>query len=265
MSGFRSWQSYWDFERAVRRDRRFVRSAETEAFLENVREGAASRKVTLKEKGIFWRAQLGHDWRTEKQGDDEFEVPCAYPPDRMKPLRDQASEGRANPKSIPCLYLATTKEAAMSEVRPWIGSEISVGQFKLLKPLDIIDCSREHDRQLIYFEEPSLEEIERSVWAHIDRAFAEPMTRSDRTADYVATQIIAELFKDAGYDGVAYKSKFGEEGYNIALFDLDAADLINCFLFRVDSIDMEFSQQDNPYFVRKYYPETKKRTAKKKR
>lgn len=32
MSGFRSWRSYWDFERAVRRDRRYVRSAESEAF-----------------------------------------------------------------------------------------------------------------------------------------------------------------------------------------------------------------------------------------
>lgn len=261
MSGFRSWRSYWNFERAVRRDRRYVRSAESETFLESVRKGTASRKVTLKKGSNFWRAQLGHDWRKEKQGDEEFEVPCAHPPDRMKPLRDRASEGRANPKGIPCLYLATTKETAMSEARPWIGSEISVGQFKLLKALDIIDCSREHDRMHFYFEEPPPEEIERSVWAHIDRAFAEPMTRSDSTADYVATQIIAELFKDAGYDGVAYKSNFGEKGYNIALFDIDAADLINCGLHRVDSIDMKFSEQDNPYFIRKYYPKRRKKKA----
>lgn len=53
----------------------------------------------------------------------------------MKPLRDKASEGRANPKGIPYLYLATTKEAPMSEVRPWIGSDISVGQFKLISQL----------------------------------------------------------------------------------------------------------------------------------
>jgi RES domain-containing protein len=259
VGGFRSWRSYWDFERTVRRDRRYVRSAKSETFLESVSKGAALRKITLKKGSNFWRAQLGHDWRTEKQGDEEFEVPCAHPPDRMTPLRDRASEGRANPKGIPCLYLATTKETAMSEVRPWIGSEISVGQFKLLEALDVIDCSSEHDHMLFYFEEPAPEEIERSVWAHIDRAFAEPMTRSDNTADYVATQIIAELFKDAGYDGVAYKSNFGEKGYNIALFDIDAADLINCGLFRVDSIDMKFSEQDNPYFVSKYYPSKTKK------
>ena len=104
----------------------------------------------------------------------------------------------------------------------------------------------------IYFEEPPPEEIENAVWSYIDRAFAEPMTRSDDTADYAATQIIAELFKRAGVDGIAYKSNFGEDGYNIALFDIDAADLINCGLYKVDNIDMKFSEQDNPYFVKKY-------------
>jgi hypothetical protein len=76
---------------------------------------------------IFWRAQLGHDWREERQDGEVFEVQCAHSSQRMKPRRDRAPEGRVNPKGIPCLYLATTKEAAMSEVRPWMGSYISVG------------------------------------------------------------------------------------------------------------------------------------------
>ena len=247
--------SYWNFERAVKRDRRNFRSAESEAFLKSVKKGAASRKATLKKGSVFWRAQLGHDRRKEQQGGEEFDLPCAHPPDRMKPLRDRASEGRANPKGIPFLYLATTKEAAMSEVRPWIGSQISVGQFKLLKTLKIIDCSRNHDSMLFYFEEPAPEERERCVWAHINRAFAAPVTRNDDTADYVATQIVTELFKDAGYDGIAYKSNFGENGHNIALFDIDVADLINCGLYCVDSIEMKFSEQDNPYFIQKHYPD----------
>ena len=256
MSGFKSWRSFWDFERAVRRDFRYVRSPEIEQFLETVLDTAATRQLTLKEGSIFWRAQLGHDWREQDDGEHSFEVPCAHPPARMKPQRDRASEGRANPKGIPCLYLATTKEAAMSEVRPWIGSYISVGQFKLLRALDIIDCSRNHADIRVYFEEPPAKEIEEAVWCHIDRAFAEPMTRSDDTADYAATQIIAELSKMAGFGGIAYQSNFGENGYNIALFDIDAAELVNCSLHRVDSIDMKFSEQDNPYFVSKHYKQT---------
>lgn len=40
----------------------------------------------------------------------------------MKPLSNSASEGRANPKGIPYLYVATDKETAMSEVRPSLGA-----------------------------------------------------------------------------------------------------------------------------------------------
>jgi hypothetical protein len=243
----------------VRRDFRYVRTSEIQEFLDRVLETAAGRRVTLKEGSIFWRAQLGHDWREHRQGEEVFEVECALPSDRMKPLRNRALEGRVNPKGIPYLYLSTTKESAMSEVRPWIGSYVSVGQFELLKNLEIIDCSRDHAGLHIYFEEPSPEEIEKAVWSAIDRAFAKPMTRSDDSADYASTQIIAELFKNGGFGGIAYKSNFGKNGFNIALFDIDAADLINCSLYQVASVDMEFSEQDNPYFVTKHLEKKSRR------
>jgi hypothetical protein len=121
----------------------------------------------------------------------------------MKPLPDKAYDGRANPKGIPCLYLANRKETAVSEVRPWIGSYVSVGQFKILRDVELIDCTRGHKSAPMYFlfENPELTpaEIEKAVWSDIDRAFAEPMTRSDDSADYVATQILSEFFKREGF------------------------------------------------------------------
>jgi hypothetical protein len=172
----------------------------------------------------------------------------------MRPLPDRAHDGRANPKGIPCLYLATKEETAISEVRPWIGSYLSVGQFQLLKPIEIIDCSRYHSDTKFYFKEPSKEEIEKAVWTAIDCAFSTPMMRSDDVADYVPTQIIAEAFKKAGLGGIAYKSNFGANGFNVALFDPQAADLINCNLYRIDDIKFSFSEHDNRYFVSRYYP-----------
>jgi len=118
-----------------------------------------------------------------------------------------------------------------------------------------VDCSRDHKKFPIYIEEPGLVDERQAVWAHIDRAFAEPTTSQDGIAEYVSTQILAELFQREGFDGVAYKSNFGENGYNVALFDLDAADLINCFLFEVKKIEMEFEERANPYFISKYYDE----------
>jgi hypothetical protein len=256
---FKSWRSFWDFNHAVRRKSRYVRAPEHEEFLSAVAETSNGRKLSLKKGANLWRAQLGHDWRDEGQGDETFEVQCAHSPERMKPLPDKAYDGRANPKGIPCLYLANSKETAMSEVRPWVGSYVSVGQFKILRDQQLIDCSRTHKAGsfLLSFpfgeREPEPSDIEKAVWSDIDRTFAEPMTRSDDSADYVATQILAELFKKEGFDGIVYKSNFGEEGYNIALFDITAADLINCAIHQVDSIEFKFSQEDNPYFIKKYY------------
>ena len=251
MLQFESWNSYWNFQHSVSRELRFIRKPDAEQFLETVLETSKKRIVDVKEGRIFWRAQLGHEWREE--GDEEkFDVPCAFSTSRMKPLRDRATDGRANAKGIPCLYLASRETTAVSEVRPWIGSYVSLAQFKLLRSIKLIDCSWGHGKSNFYFGEPAPEEREEAVWAAIDQAFSEPMTQSDNSAAYVPTQIIAELFKRAGYDGIAYRSNFGENGHNIAIFDLDAADLLNCGLHEVDKIELKYSQRDNPYFVTKY-------------
>jgi len=137
----------------------------------------------------------------------------------------------------------------MSEVRPWVGSYVSVGQLRLLRDVEIVDCTRGHDKMPLHMTEPDAERRAEDVWAHIDRAFAEPMTRSDDEADYAATQILAETFKRAGYGGVAYKSNFGADGYNIALFDPGVAQVVNCGLFRVKGIEPAFDEADPFYFV----------------
>jgi hypothetical protein len=143
----------------------------------------------------------------------------------MKPITSEAPEGRANPKGILYLYLATRKETAMAEVRPWLGSYISVAQFRTLKDMVLIDCSIHHIRNVIYWKEPE-DPIEReeAVWSDIDKAFSKPITSNDRSADYIPTQIIADLFKTNGFDGVYYKSLL-YEGFNVALFDINSAKL----------------------------------------
>jgi len=85
------------------------------------------------------------------------------------------------------------------------------------------------------------EERKLGVWLEIDKAFSEPVIPSDRTADYIPTQIIAELFKSGGFDGIVYKSSLST-GSNVVLFNLGVADLINCFLYEAKSVESEFRQ-----------------------
>ena len=172
----------------------------------------------------------------------------------MKPIPEKSSDGRVNPKGIVCLYLATQKETAILEVRPLIGSYVSVAQFEVVKDLNIINCSAPEIGNLAFLEKGlSQGDIEKIVWSAINRAFSEPVERGDDRLDYVPTQIIAEAFKLTGFDGIAYKSSYGEDGFNVALFDMAAADLINCGLYRIDDLSVTISEQDNPYFIKRHY------------
>ena len=258
MTEFKSWRSYWEFEHATRQRTRYVRDPETEAFLQAVRHTGEKRVQIMPADGFLWRAQLGCDWEAVRENKEHlYDIPAPYSQERMKPLVWQATEGRANPKGIPCLYLASERDTALAEVRPWMGSLVSVGQFKTLRQLRIVNCTTDRVGFNIYLEgEPSPEAREEAVWTHIDHAFAAPVNRSDDVADYVPTQIIAELFKASEFDGVAYRSSLGH-GHNIALFDLDAAKLVNCFLFEVKKITFDFAEAANPYFLRNHYETNK--------
>ena len=140
---FESGQSYWVFSQEVIQGNRYIHSDVVKNFLVNVLETSEARVMPVSSGTIFWRAQLGSDQKPLfRDGDIVRHDPVPFSNERMKPLQDQASEGRANPKGIPYLYLATEKETAMSEVRPWPNSRISVGKLKTVRELRLIDCSK---------------------------------------------------------------------------------------------------------------------------
>jgi len=250
MRSFKSWSSYRHFARAVTSDRRYVRSGEVDAFLLTVFATSRGRVQTIPKDRYLWRAQLGHAWEPHyEDGHHVADVPGPYPPERMKPLKHSAREGRANPKGIPYLYLANRKETAMAEVRPWLGSFISLAQFRPLRELRVVDCSTADGRRTgAFLRQPPPKKRMAAVWANIDRAFSRPVTPSDDAADYVPTQIIAELFRSKGKDGIIYRSAFSG-GHNVALFDHNAADLVSCVLYEVKDLNFDFRQAGNPYSV----------------
>ena len=249
MSAFKSPNSYREFASRTRREARFIRTPEDDDFLREVVRTSRSRIREVPTGKIFYRAQLGHDWRREDE-DSGHVVEVPYCPSRMRPRQGCAKEGRTNPKGISVLYLATHEETAMSEVRPWIGSFVSCAIFKTKRPLRIVDFSVYHNvsHETIYDTEQDPSEREKAVWMNIDQAFSEPTTLTDEAADYVPTQILAELFKAEGYDGIAYKSAFGDNGYNTVLFDPNDAELTFCRLHQAKSIKVEFEECANPYW-----------------
>ena len=246
---FRSWSSYGDFAREVTRNNRYIHSNDVKDFLSNVLATSESRGRVFPLGSVFWRAQLGSKSHPLFYvGEKVVHRPEPFPPERMKPKPSEAPEGRVNPKGMTCLYLATTKETAMAEVRPWLNSRISVWQCKTVKELKLIDCSvHPSDDAIVYVEEPDDQTKEEIVWGDIDRAFSKPVERGDMVSDYVPTQILAELFKRNGFDGVLYRSALSD-GLNFALFDIAAATMIKGLLYRTEKIQLSFieSRTDLP-------------------
>ncbi len=160
----------------------------------------------------------------------------------MMPLRKQAKGGRANPPGIPHLYLATTKETAMAEVRPWIGSIISLAKFETTKELSIIDCFIDNLAKDYEIKgEPTAKIKELKVWANINHAFSKPISIEEQDTDYVPTQIISEFFRRHGYDGIFFKSMLGE-GLNVVLFNLDDVKIVGRELYKLDRMNFLFNK-----------------------
>jgi hypothetical protein len=251
MAQFEHIESYMRYTDDVSSNFRYIRTAVSEQFLEAVRATASKREQDIKSGTTLWRAQLGCAWEKvvgkEKEG---WGLPLPYPPERMKPLVNRALEGRANPKGIPVLYLATERDTAMQEVRPWIGSLVSVASFEVKRHLRVIDCSKGSAGKSLWSkmfpqrDRLSHNELELSNWTDIDLAFAEPVTRSDDVAEYAPTQIIVELFKHEQYDGIKYRSALSATGHNVVLFDIAAAEVVSRGLLEASKINAEFKEVD---------------------
>lgn len=244
---FESWRSYWKFRHSVKNKSRFILDNESKDFLKAIEDTCTSRIEIISMSNSLWRAQIGCDYIPQYQeGVHVDDVPVPFDYKRMKPLSNGASEGRSNPKGIPYLYVATDKETAMSEVRPSLGTILSVGKFEPTKELKVINFSVHQGKMKFFLKEP--DEIERAeaVWTDMDNAFSIPTSNTNFNSDYVPTQIIAELIKSLGYDGIAYKSSLAS-GHNIVLFDLEAATISDCDIYEVNKVNFGFESVENQY------------------
>jgi hypothetical protein len=244
---FKSSEDYRNFDHAVRRKLRYVRGVAHDEFLQAVLETGVRRQLSLTNNTYLegvWRAQLGNCWREVEKDGKVQRVPYPYPKSRMKPIPEKVSDGRANPKGITCLYISTDYNTAVLEVRPLIGSYVTIAKMEITRSLKIVDFTSSRANFNDTWSVEPLDKIEKAVWSDINDAFSKPVERSDDSLDYISTQILSELFKSNGLDGVAYKSSYGEAGFNTALFDLDSANVRDCFLCRVDDVSLKISHID---------------------
>ena len=111
---------------------------------------------------------------------------------------------RANYRYIPYLYCANHPYTALVEVRPRIGSEVSVATINVNEELKLLDFT-------LHVIPEGMDDAKKLLFSDLSYLFSKPMAFDDDTLDYIPTQYIAEYAKHLGYDGIVFESSLTPE------------------------------------------------------
>ncbi len=139
-----------------------------------------------------------------------------------KPPKKLVGNGRANPVGIPYLYVASTVETAISEIRGHKGEKVSVAEYELIRDLELADLRNprmmispfelepnEDDLKLLYINMPFLERLGTEL--------SQPIIPSRANLEYLPSQYLSEMLKQIGFHGIIYGSSIAD-GNNYVLF-----------------------------------------------
>lgn len=151
---------------------------------------------------------------------------------------------RANYRYIPYLYCANNPYISLVEVRPPLGSLVSVATIKVQKPIRLLDFT--------VWQKPSqMTEAKKNLFLDLSMLYSSPVTNTDDVLDYIPTQYIAEYAKSIGYDGIAFSSSLvpeinerHPERFNIVIFNYNKCAVQKSNLFSVCGVEIECEQVD---------------------
>ena len=138
------------------------------------------------------------------------------------PPHDKAKGGRVNPAGISILYLSDEAETTLYEIRAGVYDYVTVGCFKLLKDIEVINLAN-IDRispfiGIDYGFDLTQYAMNIEHLKMIAQEIAKPL-RNDNTLDYLPPQYISDYIRSKGYNGIEYGSTMRKQGFNLAVFD----------------------------------------------
>lgn len=142
--------------------------------------------------------------------------------DMSAPSARLVSHGRANPPGIPYLYLGSTPQTAVAEVRPHTGEVACVADFTIGDGIRAVDLRNPRQRVSPFLlpdeDEIGLLRVNIPFLEHLGEELTRPVLPQGAAIDYVPSQYLCEFIKKCGYDGVVYRSSVSD-GVNLTLFD----------------------------------------------
>ncbi|MEN4522707.1 RES domain-containing protein [Pantoea agglomerans] len=170
-----------------------------------ISSGATVR--TIDENYVMYRARAFDDY-------NKLEAELEHPERNFGPPPSaRARAGRMNAPGVPVFYGAASRETAIAEVRPAVGSVVVVAPFRPTRPMRILDLSAlEH----IVIKEGSLFDPETrgqievtSFLRTLSRKLTVPVTAARTDSEYLITQAVSEYLSisdSLNLDGIMFHS-----------------------------------------------------------
>lgn len=225
-----------DYKNTVKHKNRFINSIPEEIEVLLSYPNPNERYKLLHKENTLYRARIGSA--------DEISL-CPYPAnlnDIGMPPNNKVRAGRANPEGIPYLYLASSIETAIAEVKPWCGSVVTIATFNLKESLNTINFSFFHGKRL--FDYIDCENIDDALnrlqfFNNLSSEMSQPISPNDSYLEYIPTQYVTEFIKNEGYDGIIFDSSLGT-GQNVVLFSQENVEVASTDLIKIGQIQYHF-------------------------
>lgn len=203
-------QDWIEFSNQIKTQQRFHTKIKNESVLRTLLS-ALELKVYPNDRS--WYRARNWNGKTENPTFESLKEP---PP-------NIAIEGRMNPYGISYLYISSSPQCALAEIRASKHDEIAVMEMLPKIPLRILDLSKV-DKISPFNENVNFRMLASNLnnLRQIKDALTQPMRKNDNIIEYVPTQYLASYALSIGFDGIGYSSILASgsdtEAFNIASF-----------------------------------------------
>ena len=218
--------SQWvEFKEEIKTKNRF--------FIENLMELDLLSDLIKDQVHIYNSGKLFYRGRiTKENGISETEI--------GKPPALLASAGRANPKGIPYLYVATDERTTLYETRATYLDYVTIGTFKSREKLKIVRLRGIGNKSPFPIENLETYVFYKSFLLELEKELSKPLRRYDSELDYLPSQYLCEFIKSKGYDGVEYSSSLNKGGINLAIFNDTKLEFAEKKVVEIKNINIQF-------------------------
>ena len=150
-------------------------------------------------------------------------LPDAYAPHRDLGPNPAHPASRANSDGQYAMYLSESEATAVAEIKPSVGSRLSVGEFTLSRDLTVVDLCQS-------LAKPNPFTTKNLPWildlTYLLSGIARTMSRPAQAPDdYITTQLLSNIARAIGYDGIRFPSALNPMERNVVLFKRDGVRL----------------------------------------